>query len=580
MAQERANERTCGSATIVGAGIAGMTAALRLLEAGFDVTVFEKTETVGGKFGAINVGGTLHEHAYHFLADWCLNFWDIVRRIDLSKDDHFVRRDAIKFLRRTPENRRANGQYNFVELKHGGSVLNFWDNVHSGIIPADDMIAYAYSLLDLVTEGGGDDDPDELEFLNRISVNGFMRSRTYMTDLAALLHQEALLKAFAVPSYETSVRSYRTFVRYFGRDAGGWILKGDCQTAFWDHFLKKLRSYNGRNGGPRFHLRCHTSVEDIEVARDGLDGRRLRVSGVRLRGLGEEPSSPVDHLILAVPYVEVARLVERSELLRECLPDLLELRKLKSRQMASLDLYFKQPLPGIPAEHVTLIDDRAFARNGRPERRARRADRARAGEERWIALADDGDIASKYGLSFVDNYQAWKETTPPEETWLNVVAADFEELAGLPKEAACDAIIRELHGYLDFKDKDIDPERSHLRLNDDTPLFANSVGSWQFRPETRTHHPEYRKRLVPNRVAGLYLAGDYCRSKIDLVCLEGAVTTGIAAARAVAEQGGVPERIDNPLVPPEVSQQECEQAKIALAPWLALAVKGRTRARR
>jgi hypothetical protein len=49
-------------------------------------------------------------------------------------------------------------------------------------------------------------------------------------------------------------------------------------------------------------------------------------------------------LILAVPYQEVARLVGQNERLRKSLDDLLELRKLKSRQMASLDLYFKNPL--------------------------------------------------------------------------------------------------------------------------------------------------------------------------------------------------------------------------------------------
>src|SRR5262245_22766999 len=95
MPDERANRDERPSVTIVGAGIAGMTAALRLLEAGFDVTIFEKAGTVGGKFGALKVGATYHEHAYHFLSDWCLNFWAVARSIGLSKDQDFVRRDAI-----------------------------------------------------------------------------------------------------------------------------------------------------------------------------------------------------------------------------------------------------------------------------------------------------------------------------------------------------------------------------------------------------------------------------------------------------------------------------------------------------
>ncbi len=548
MAGERAERGGDRSVTIVGAGIAGMTAALRLLEAGFDVTVLERSATVGGKFGAVKGSDEVyHEHAYHFLADWCLNFWELACSIGLTKRKHFVRRDTIKFLRPMSANHER-GRYHLHELRHSGSITNFWENVDSRVIPRDDMIAYAYSLLDLLTMP--DDDPEELEFLNRNSVNGFMRSRTYMTAFAALLHQEALLKAFAVPSYETSVRSYRTFLRFFGRDSGGWVLKGDCQTQFWDRFLETLKRYTGHDGWPRFELCCDAELEDIQVEYDACAPAKARVRSLAIRGRNEllRPK----HVILAIPYDEVARLVEQNRLLRMCLPDLLDLRKLRSRQMASLDLYFSTPLPGIPAEHVTLIDDREW--------------------ENRLSLAYDGDIASKYGLSFVDNYQTWEGYKPPRQTWLNVVAADFESLAGLPDDTARDAIIDELGKYIAFNRSDIDWDRSHFRSNADARLFANSVGSWQFRPETRTDRPEYAKRWVHSRVDNLYLAGDYCRSKIDLVCLEGAVTTGIAAARAVAGD----DKVKPPLVPPDVSIQECREAKAALAPWLALTAKGRT----
>jgi len=561
MAGTRAIRGGLPPVTIVGAGIAGMSAALRLLQAGFTVTVIESTDAVGGKFGAVKVNRTYHEHAYHFLSDWCLNFWDIAASIDLSKEEHFVRRDTIKFLRRRPANARADGGYNFLELKHGGAQLHFWDNVYSGVIPPEDMIAYASSLLDLVTKGD-DHDPDELELLNRSSVNGFMRSLPYITDLAALLHQEALLKAFAVPSYETSVRSYRTFVRYFGRDQGGWILNGDCQTKFWKPFLRKLNSYNRPKGPPRFRLYLDTTLEAIEAHDDRSTKGRPRVTRILVRGPGGKYWLDTEHLILAVPHQEVARLVGQNHLLREFLPDLLELRKLKARQMASLDLYFKKPLSGIPAEHVTLIDDRYFT------------DPARSRPDR---LANDGDLASRFGLSFVDNYQAWKAPKPPRETWLNVVSADFDELAGLPAEVAEEAIITELRNYLHFGRRAIDRDRSHFRPNAEAPLFMNTVGSWRYRPETRTDDPEHEEYWVHTRIENLYVAGDYCRSSIDLVCLEGAVTTGISAARAVATRCGIREKVKEPLVPPEVSAQECRAAKAALAPWLALATKGKKR---
>jgi len=559
MSGQLAKKNKCHAVTIVGAGIAGMSAALRLLDAGFDVTVLEKKDRIGGKFDAERKNRIYHEHAYHFLADWCLNFWKIVEDIHLSKDS-FVRRDSIKFLwRRSAAPRRgsARGQYDFLELRHGGALFHFWDNIYSKLIPARDMIAYVYSLLDLVT--GTDKDPDELELLNRNSVIGYMRTRHYMTDLAALLHQEALLKAFAVPSYETSVRSYRTFIKYFGRDTGGWILRGNAETHFWRPFRAKLESYNQRPGGPRFRLHTNTELTDVEVEQVGAKKRIGRIQVTRSKkSCWLDP----EHLLLAVPYPAVFGIVENNPKLRESLPGLLKLRKLRSRQMASLDLYFPTALPGIPAEHVTLIDDHGYRNLGLADRRA--------------FLARSGDIASRFGLSFVDNCQAWRVHKPPKETWLNVVSADFDELSGWPEIAARDAIIAELRHYLDFDKNDIDWKRSSFRSNVDAPLFMNTVGSWQFRPETRTD-PACEQDWVHKTVENLFLAGDYCRSKIDLVCLEGAVTTGISAARAIAKHCGVEHKVPEPLVPPEVDRDRCEAAKAILAPFLAT---GHSRRRR
>jgi hypothetical protein len=239
--------------------------------------------------------------------------------------------------------------------------------------------------------------------------------------------------------------------------------------------------------------------------------------------------------------------------------------------MASLDLYFKEPLRDIPSEHVTLMDDSDFA-GGRIALVESSVSPTRA---RTLALARSGDIASRFALSFVDNFQAWHGDDKRTETWLNVVSADFDELSELPKEKARAEIVRELRRYLHFEEKEIDWDRADLQLNRDAELFMNSVGSWQFRPETRTDDPAYRTQWVHSTVSNLYLAGDYCRSKIDLVSLEGAVTTGIAAARAIATNAGRADRVKEPLVPPEVSRQDCERAKRELAPLLAAATRRR-----
>jgi zeta-carotene desaturase len=545
---------------IVGAGIAGMSAAFYLAGAGFEVTLLETSDHVGGKFGAVpGRGGAVHEHAYHFLGDWCVNFWELVDAIDLKKEDDFKPSLGVGFLRPKPT---KSGQplaerLSLLQLSQIGKDLI--GSLDGGVIPPDDLMIWFYSLLDLITSG---QELDEKEFLNRISVNGFMRSLPYMTDLAALLHQEAMVKAFAVPSYETSARSYRQFARFFSRDQDGCILRAPVSERFWPQFTKALGKCRGPKGTlvPSPLIRTGVTVEAIEVEHTA---RGWWASAIRLKEQEQHSRMPLDRksfLLVTAPHGDVATIVEQSPQLRQLAPGLLGLRKLSSKQMASLDLYFREPIRDVPAEHVTLIDDSSFKRPG---------------GNRKDTLAMSGNrLASRFSLSFVDNYQAWHHGKR-KETWLNIVAADFAELAALPKEAARSEIQAELARYLDFDPRAIDQERSDLQLNDKAPLFTNSVGTWQYRPEPGL----YRQLDGTVEFQNFGLAGDYCRSEVDIVCLEGAILTARRAARAIAKQAGCEDAVADPPSPAEVNQRLIELLKQDWAPWLRLAVRGSLGAR-
>ncbi len=57
--------------------------------------------------------------------------------------------------------------------------------------------------------------------------------------------------------------------------------------------------------------------------------------------------------------------------------------------------------------------------------------------------------------------------------------------------------------------------------NTEAPLFINEVGTWKYRPTSRSKLP------------GLYFAGDYVQNETDVASMEGAVRTGFMAAEAV-----------------------------------------------
>jgi protoporphyrinogen oxidase len=502
---------------IVGAGMAGLTAAMRLLEAGGHVVLIEKGASIGGKFGAVYARGAWHEHAYHFFASWCLNFWDVVHAIGLSRARDFEMLPGYMFLRR---------RGGYTEFRLLSSPEAFLANVFSGVLPWQDVLIYFYSILDLLS----DTSVDREEFLNRVSVNGYMRSRPYATDGAALLHQEGLLKAFAVPVYEISVRAYQTFLQFLALDDAQvfFVLKGDSHTRFMQPFERRLR----RLGEERFDLRLSTEVTRIQ-----LDERGVRAITVQSPSGGGR--IPCDGLIVAVPPEALRGLVEGDPELYRRAPELLDLRRLRSRQMASLDLHFRRVIPGIPRQHVTLID---------PDARHH--------------LDYKTGLGSRYALSFVDNAQLWGE---PDATFLNVVASDYDPLAGLPDDRAQAHMLEELRRYLPFTLDDIDESRTYFQAHRDAPLFSNSVGSWEFRPEIRL---EKLAQRTAGGIPNLFLAGDYCRSKIDIVCVEGAISTGMLAARAAAEHLGLARLPPPPKEPAKAGRDRFEDRLAYLKGWV------------
>ncbi|MBI1890948.1 MAG: FAD-dependent oxidoreductase [Burkholderiales bacterium] len=60
---------TSGSVVVVGAGIAGLTAAYYLSKRGFDVTVLEASERVGGRMSTDRIGGYVLDRGAQFLSD-------------------------------------------------------------------------------------------------------------------------------------------------------------------------------------------------------------------------------------------------------------------------------------------------------------------------------------------------------------------------------------------------------------------------------------------------------------------------------------------------------------------------------
>jgi uncharacterized protein with NAD-binding domain and iron-sulfur cluster len=483
--------------TVVGGGLAGMVAALRLLERGCRVSIFEESQRLGGKAGADKHGQDFDEHGYHIFPAWYRNARQLAAELEIQ--DHFV--DCEDFFQLEP------GAFpHFKNYKNITSWRYAWRNLKAGVLPFFEAVLFYYSALDLMSQ------PYSYRAqLDQVTVTGFLRSRFYRTDQVATQFQELMLKGISVPTYEVSAMTMRNVMRFWVRSPEPMhrILRGNLQEFFIDPLARRLKEF-----GCTIHL--GQTLTRVETGSGRVT--RLHFADLEGRETAHDVEHPSGRVLLAVPAERAAALV--GDELYELDPSLAQLRYLRTRAMAALNIYFGKRIPDMPKAHVNLLD-------------------------------------SKLGISFIDVSQTWQGY---DATVLNLIASDFTTLEGLTPEAAVDELIEELRRYFpSIRDGDI--VKTDFQSHRTEPLFMNNVGGWAFRPHASTK--------VPN----LYLAGDYCRSHIDLVSMEGAISTGLLAAEAVRKDAGLSNPVEM-LVPPTYPDWLVRLGRIALIPVAGLAYLG------
>ncbi|MCA1452695.1 FAD-dependent oxidoreductase [Bradyrhizobium sp. BRP22] len=475
---------------VVGSGLAGMSAATRLIERGFDITLYEQNNFLGGKLGAHRDSGSPdpHEHCYHMYLNWYNNFWQFMREIGAA--DKFIPSPVIGC--RSPGDKQTRPY-----LTNPGSPATILTNMLNGVASPADQFLSAYSLLDLIGTqwmSGA--------VLEQTSVSGFFRSRGYSTEGSIAASARTLAEAFASPSYLSSARSYQSLVKYGYRHPTPslWLLTQNTNDAIFEPWRRHLEA-RAKALGRRFEIHHRARVESLHL-RDGQ---------VRELTLGEMPEEPTTDrndeptaskvwkvdvpgdLVLAVPPGPLDRLV--SPEVAACAPELERVRLLRSEPMISVDAYFKRRIPGLTGS-ITLL------------------------------------LGSNYTLSLLDISQVWTDRPAEAGTALNVISSNADLIADYPKDVILDVILKELQRFLDFQLDDVDYTRCHVQTNVGEELFVNQVGSWVNRPKAICK--------IPN----LFLAGDFCQTFVDVVTVEGAVVSGLLAAEALRRRRGIGAPID------------------------------------
>ncbi|MEM7251707.1 MAG: FAD-dependent oxidoreductase [Pseudomonadota bacterium] len=518
--------------TVVGAGLAGLCATLRLVERGFSVDIYEHRDSYGGSYGGHHVPaeGTFHEHSYHMLPAWYDNFYQLASDINLAHGNEpivqFSDRDTFVYISR-------DGTRTY--LRNVGDVASFVENLLQSPVPPLHSFLSLYTLLALLA-------PDPLASQNRerISVNGFIYSRWWTTPEVSQLQNEVLAKAFASAVNRSSAETYRNFVAYGFRKPTPMtrVLKGDSHNYFIKPLIEAINSFNDRRGRPlarffpnrtvtRLHLgNGRVDCIDVVETQKELDGQfQLEIDWASVEDWPGKRSVGVNELVMAISPESWVHLLDNEIIETE--PQLARLGRLRWLSMMSLDLYLKDKLESMPKDFVILE-------------------------------------GSEFELTFIDNSQAWPDVP---HTLLNVVLSSangtdlVDEFEGVPGERVIQRVLEELNHYLkpaygiEIGNDDVDWERTWLNRNQLSPLFLNEVGTWQFRPDTM------------GRLPNLFLAGAFCRTQADVLTLEGAVISGLLAAEALRQKHdrGAPVLIH------DLERYQPDTAGVLAAAWMPAA---------
>jgi protoporphyrinogen oxidase len=76
---------------IIGGGISGLSAALRLARRGHEVHLFQREPDLGGLIATFDLAGTRIEHFYHFLCAGDVGYFDLCRELGIDRRLRFVK---------------------------------------------------------------------------------------------------------------------------------------------------------------------------------------------------------------------------------------------------------------------------------------------------------------------------------------------------------------------------------------------------------------------------------------------------------------------------------------------------------
>jgi len=517
---------------VLGAGVAGLTAAHELIERRFDVTVFENRTEVGGKARSMLVAGTgtggrpdlPAEHGFRFFPGFYRHVPDTMRRIPYTDGtragktvfENLVPADRITIARRGAPDIAVPAHLPISPWDIGLVLEAMFRG--GGEVSAADIAFFSEKLLTLVRAC------EERRFREFEQESWWdftragARSRNYQKFLADGLTRTLV----AAQAREMSARTGGYILLQLLSDltrVGAHIdrvLNGPTSEVWirpWVNHLERL--------GVVFH-------RDTRAVKIDCQDHRIRRIWTRSPASSKAGGPTVDHefdyyvvavpLEVLVPDVATPRL-EGPGLLNDDLkkadPGLERLGQLRTRWMNGVMFYLRQDLP-LGRGHTLYIDSEWALTSISQQQFWPEVDLSRRGDGtvKGILSVDVSDWTSPGTNGKPAMHCTRREIV--EEVWTQLKQSlNDDRAAELAEEPMA------------FLDPSIEWPNPNVATNLE-PLLINTAGSWNYRPEAVTG------------IENMFLAGDYVRTYTDLATMEGANEAGRRAVNGILEASGSP----------------------------------------
>ncbi len=515
---------------VLGAGVAGLTAAHELAERRFEVTVFENRTEPGGKARSMTVQNTgKHgrpdlpaEHGFRFFPGFYKHVPDTMSRIPYRNGtvfDNLVPADRITIARRGAPD-IALPAHLPVSPWDIGLVLEAMFRGGNEVSPAD--IAYFSERLVTLLRACEERRFREFEEQSWWEFSGAeSRSRNYQKFLADGLTRTLV----AAQAREMSARTGGYILLQLLSDLArvgrriDRVLNGPTSEVWIQPWVDYLRNLD-----VTFHF--DTRVTHIDCDGQRIDRIVTRTPASHHTG-HERPRDDFDYYVVALPLEILAPDVvtpydpgRGKGLLTEDMikadEGLADLRNLQTRWMNGVLFYLRKDVP-LGRGHTLYIDSE-WALTSISQ------------QQFWpdVDLSSRGDGTVK-GILSVD-VSDWETPGTNGKTAMyctkqEIVKEVWTQLKEHLNDDRIAELIEDVHpaGFVDPAIEWPNPRNVPTNLE---PLLINTAGSWKWRPEAVT------------TIDNLFLAGDYVRTYTDLATMEGANEAGRRAVNGILEASG------------------------------------------